>query len=73
MDSILMGLVQIGVLGFTLKTPTEIITENEYISDNFRRAGFVESDPFSEPSASPSAIDEKIIAFRDLIREVDME
>ena len=37
---------------------TEIITDNEYITDNFKRAGFVESDPFAEPTSPPQAVEE---------------
>ena len=39
----------------TAPVQTEIITNNSFKADNFKRAGFVESDPFAEPSESPSA------------------
>ena len=44
-----------------LHTPvqTEIITNKEYKADNFKKAGFVETDPFAEPSDTP-AIEEEI-------------
>jgi hypothetical protein len=46
----------------TAPVETEIITDNEYKADNFKRAGFVESDPFAEPSGSPSAGEETAVA-----------
>ena len=46
----------------TAPVQTEIITDNEYKVDSFKRAGFVESDPFAEPSGSPSAAEETEVA-----------
>jgi hypothetical protein len=46
----------------TPKLQTEIITDNEYKVDSFKRAGFVESDPFAEPAGSPSAAEETEVA-----------
>ena len=46
----------------TAPVQTEIITDNEYEVDSFKRAGFVESDPFAEPSGSPSVAEETEVA-----------
>jgi hypothetical protein len=46
----------------TAPVQTEIITDNEYKVDSFKRAGFVESDPFAEPSGSPSVAEETEVA-----------
>ncbi len=49
---------------------TEIITDNEYKSDNFKRAGFVESDPFADPQTSPSDIEEpEALPSEDALRD----
>lgn len=47
---------------------TEIITNNEYKPDSFKRAGFVEADPFAEPSAAPT-VEEEIVTPNEALRD----